>query len=365
MIGWVILIAIVLIIVFMAGFSFWVFLKYRKSKKIKNTLFEDSYFVFFQKMVKNLNPFLIVKRKNGGKNPGENPKKLSGKEFEIGDVPTEVSLDGGMETDGTEGSGEIVEGGSVGNKNSSAGKKDKKKQNMGGLRKKLEINGEETKKLLKRVEERKKLEKNPQKIAKAPVIRISNFEELSNKLKNKEIDTVLDYFKTKKYSLLIKRISNRRFKSKKEIINFLKEEIINFLSSSHGELKDRISALRKKGKDVTDLELRLMVIPLKINVFKASFYRKDFDKVVKLLDKIENETKGYEAKLAEEQKIKENQAKKQIQAKKQVPVKKEVVKKEIKPKPLVKKEIKPEVKKPPVKKDVKQENKEKKQEIKK
>ena len=299
---------------------------------------------------------MIVKKKNGGKNPGETPKKLSGKEFEIGDVPTEVSLDGGMETDGTEGSGEIVEEGSVGNKNSSAVKKGKKKQNMGELRKKLEINGEERKKLLKRVEERKKLEKNPQKIAKAPAIRISNFEELSDKLKNKEIDTVLDYFKTKKYSLLIKRISNRRFKSRKEIINFLKEEIINFLGSSHGELKDRISGLRKKGEDVTDLELRLMVIPLKINVFKASFYRKDFDKVVKLLDKIEKETKEYEDKVAEKQKIKESQAKKQE------PEKKQEVKKEIKLKPEVKKEpvkkeikLKPEVKKEPVKKAATQE----------
>jgi len=79
--------------------------------------------------------------------------------------------------------------------------------------------------------------------------------------------------------------------SKEDIEEYYKQEIIDFLNSRYENLKQKISELRKDGKDTGVLDYQLLEIPLKINLFKSTFNQKDFDKVFGLMKRIEESIK--------------------------------------------------------------------------
>jgi hypothetical protein len=110
-------------------------------------------------------------------------------------------------------------------------------------------------------------------------------------LKNKEVIDVLRYLESKKIIFLKNYNYEKIFKDEKEIEEYLKSSLITYLNDNYEDLKVKISDLRRKGKDVQQLSLNLMSIPLKIKIFKASFSQKDLDVVLNRLEEIKDKLK--------------------------------------------------------------------------
>jgi hypothetical protein len=117
-------------------------------------------------------------------------------------------------------------------------------------------------------------------------MKYNSFEDILSHIEDKETVLILQFFKAEKFSSLIKRVLERNFNSDKEVINYLKEEVIGSLKSDYENLKEKISELRKEGKDVSHSQLKIMSIPLKIRIFAVSFSKKDFDKIMGLFEQV-------------------------------------------------------------------------------
>lgn len=252
-----------------ALFIVWIVLKITKARKDKITLFGDSSPIFLRGLINKLNPFLIVKKNK----ELEELKKLQSK-----DRSDMVIFNKKEDVQNTA----VKKRGPRQKKEGAAGIKDASKDIARKKKEKPEEKNKEDKQKLKG--EKKK----------GIVVRVDNLDELAKRLKNKNIEYVLQYLKKENYSLLEKIFLKKTFESEKEFVDYLKEEIVVFLESQCNGLKDRISYLRKKGKDVKDMEFKVLSIPLKIRVFQASFESKDFDKVINLLTNLDEELKKLE-----------------------------------------------------------------------
>ena len=187
-------------------------------------------------------------------------------------------------------------------------KKSKKKKENKKLPKNLEFNEQEKKDLIKKskkIKNEKEKKDDKKQGGKQVMIKIISYEDLIKKIKNKELKSLVDFFKNKENSTLIKRVLEKRFESEKDINDFLKQEIINYLQRELAEIKEEISQLRKKGEDTKSFEIKLMSVPLKIKIFSANFTKKDFDKVVKILETVKKQTQKL-LKSLEKNKDKEN-----------------------------------------------------------
>ena len=118
---------------------------------------------------------------------------------------------------------------------------------------------------------------------------------------------VIEYLRKKDSSLVNKLFLGKTFDSESSLGKYLREESVKLFVSEVDSLKGRVSDLRKKGRDVNDLDFQIMPIPLKIKLFAASFDKKDFDVVVQMLDKAAGEVKGAEAAFSEANQPKESQ----------------------------------------------------------
>jgi hypothetical protein len=123
-------------------------------------------------------------------------------------------------------------------------------------------------------------------------IKISNLEDLLKKLENEELKSILLLLKERNISVIETTVTTKSFMSLKDIINFLKEEIVNYLKDRYENIKIDLSQLRRKGKDVSNITIKLMSVPLKINLFKSSFLKKDFTNVILILESIESEVEA-------------------------------------------------------------------------
>jgi len=123
--------------------------------------------------------------------------------------------------------------------------------------------------------------------------KIFNLKGISKTLKDEELISILEYLEKRNYQIK-KEILNKEFSSETELYEFLKEDLINFLKNEYTSLKEKISLLRKHGKDVNYEWLKLLMIPSKISIFESNLSRKDFDKVIKIIDSLEDELKKYE-----------------------------------------------------------------------
>lgn len=82
---------------------------------------------------------------------------------------------------------------------------------------------------------------------------------------------------------IFQKLVGMNFSSRDELVENLIDEMISFLRDWHRDLKVRISKLRKSGINVNQIDYSLMVVPLKLNLFKTTLSKSDFDKVLTIL----------------------------------------------------------------------------------
>ncbi len=84
-------------------------------------------------------------------------------------------------------------------------------------------------------------------------------------------------------------IDIRKIQINEEFENNLKQKINDYLKEKNQDLNERFSELRKKGEDLGVLNFKLVMIPLKIKVFMASYNKKDAENVLRRINEIETE----------------------------------------------------------------------------
>jgi len=114
-----------------------------------------------------------------------------------------------------------------------------------------------------------------------------------NKLPEKEslADKIKD-IKLKELFLLVKSkkmINPNKINLNGDLDENIKQEIGNSLKDKYHDLNDKFSELRKSGKDLGVLNFKLMIVPLKIKVFLATYEKKDAEKIIQRIEEIENE----------------------------------------------------------------------------
>ncbi|MBU0907074.1 MAG: hypothetical protein KKD18_06580 [Nanoarchaeota archaeon] len=151
-----------------------------------------------------------------------------------------------------------------------------------------------------------------------------------NILKDKEIRTFLEHYKKseisptkdKRIDLLIRNSENQH-----KLRDNVRDEIVRSVENEIQDLKSRMSALTKKGKDTYVEMVKLLTAPLKIKIFKATGNKDDFYKIKKIISAIEEKIKPKEEELLKETKEKEILEKEKEERKKQEQELKEKIKK--------------------------------------
>lgn len=254
-----------------------IFLRYFKSKlhaRGDNGLFGDTAPHYFKGLIKRINPFLIMRKRR--KNPKLGAEGSEEKFIVFQDIPLQ-SKEGIKKPRVSEGT----------NQRRSVGSYNRKSGNGAGLRR-------EVKPFQKFNPDLKEFQQGNIKKERI-LIKVDDLNSLSKKLKSKDLAHVLEYLKKEDYSLIERLFIGKTFNSENEFMRYLKEEIVRFLESEAGLLRERVSALRKNGLDMNDMGYKVMSIPLKIKLFSATFNRNDFDKVILMIDKIDGELKQVES----------------------------------------------------------------------
>ncbi len=149
-------------------------------------------------------------------------------------------------------------------------------------------------------------------------------------LKDKEIKTFLEHYRKseispardKKLDLAIRNSTNQF-----ELIDNIRNELIKSLEDEIQEVKNRLSALSKNGKDVYVEKMKLLTTPLKIKVFKATGKKEDFYKIKKIISQVDEQIKPKEEELKLENIEKEKAIKEKEEAEIRAKEYKEKVKK--------------------------------------
>jgi hypothetical protein len=135
----------------------------------------------------------------------------------------------------------------------------------------------ETKKILKNLEEKQLQNKT--------IIKIESAKKLIE-IGDENLKETLNFVKSKN---LIKLNSEIKFENAPEIENYFKEELGNFLNEKYNDIHEKVSEIRKQGKEATVLTFKLMMIPLKIKMFLATCEKKDFEKVLNMIEEIKRD----------------------------------------------------------------------------
>ena len=117
-----------------------------------------------------------------------------------------------------------------------------------------------------------------------------NYKNFLSLVKDESLLGILKEFKEKD---LIKFEEGPQGNSQKEAEKYVKEKVIDYFKDSYESLKYQNSVLRRKGIDTKMIDFKLMSIPLKIKIFKSTFHKDDFDKLVGLIEKIKQEIKSH------------------------------------------------------------------------
>jgi len=360
-----IILGIILVILIIAFIIFLIIKKFSKHGEVKGSLFGGTPSYFVKAFFEGSGLFSFIKSKHLRKKLQDFEEEKQREELlkkeqqkgllRMGEGGTGTNFKGEIGTNLKEGVGSDDE-----STKESAEKSDKSAKELAEtnekltreVRKELKAGKKSVKKKFKKGSKggRAKAKSGIGKRGDKVIIKITNFEQLLKMVNDKKVAEILQYLKKKDYIFIKKRILNRNFESEKEFNQFLREEVANFLKGWHDDLKGRTSDLRKSGKDIGTMGFKLMSIPLKIRLFEASFYKKDFDKVVTMLEKMQESLENYEAKYVNKEKPEPEETK-------------EVPKSGVKPaeeEPAEKpKQAKPELKKTKVKKAVKKPKKKK------
>ncbi|GBE20010.1 hypothetical protein BMS3Abin17_00742 [archaeon BMS3Abin17] len=178
------------------------------------------------------------------------------------------------------------------NNNSSA--KIKKSSNV---RKK--INKGLIKKSKKIVEKKKSAVQKTRKprliITESKIKKLLNFEHIEELfhllhiLNDEQVELFIEHYKNQEREQLVdKKIDAmiNKSRTKYELMNNLRAELINSLNLEYRDLKERISSLRKKGKDTYIEDIKVMSLPPKIKLFNATNDKQDFYKIKKITSEV-------------------------------------------------------------------------------
>jgi predicted transcriptional regulator len=69
----------------------------------------------------------------------------------------------------------------------------------------------------------------------------------------------------------------------------IKQGMEESIKDKYNDMNEKFSELRKSGKDLGVLNFKLMIIPLKIKIFTATYEKKDAENIIKRMEEIENE----------------------------------------------------------------------------
>jgi len=109
-------------------------------------------------------------------------------------------------------------------------------------------------------------------------------------LKDKELEDVYSVFK-KNFSVIK---FTGIYSSVNEVREELKSRMIGAFSDEYRELRSKVSRLRKKGKEVTDIDFSLLEMPLKLKLFSAEFNVKNYELVYEILKKSKDDLKQFD-----------------------------------------------------------------------
>jgi hypothetical protein len=107
-----------------------------------------------------------------------------------------------------------------------------------------------------------------------------------NKIEYEELKETLNFVKSNN---LIKLNPKINFENTQEAEDYFREELGNFLNEKYNNIHEKVSEIRKEGKEATVITFKLMMIPLKIKMFLATCGKKDFEKVLNIISEIGRE----------------------------------------------------------------------------
>lgn len=112
---------------------------------------------------------------------------------------------------------------------------------------------------------------------------MSNLNKEEYKIVDEKLKETLEFAKKNN---LINLNTKIKFDNNLEAENYFKEELGNFLTDKYNDIHEQVSEIRKEGKEATVITFKLMMIPLKIKVFLATCEKKDFEKVLNMIDEV-------------------------------------------------------------------------------
>jgi hypothetical protein len=186
----------------------------------------------------------------------------------------------------------------------------KERKNNGNKKRKEKI--EENKKLKelgKKIEDNKKNdeeddEERKKRLKERVDVNAKDFDKVVKNIDDSNLAEVVKIFDKRK---LIKfNDKDIILETKKDVEEFVKQKIFEYLENKQNMLYEKISELRKKGADTKDIEFQLMSLPLKIKVFKATLKNKDSDKILEMIKIIDKQIKNLEKEFEPENYESEN-----------------------------------------------------------
>jgi len=135
--------------------------------------------------------------------------------------------------------------------------------------------------------QKKQIIKNKQSFEQAKSEDIFRSKNEDYKIEDEKLKETIEFVKSKNLVKLNPRI---KFENYIEAENYFKEELGNFLNDKYNDIHEKVSEIRKEGKEATVITFKLMMIPLKIKIFLATCEKKDFEKVLNMIEEVKNET---------------------------------------------------------------------------
>ena len=115
----------------------------------------------------------------------------------------------------------------------------------------------------------------------------ANKEDYLDKVKNpklKEMALILE----SKGVMKVKKIN-----SEADAEEIIKQEMKDSLQNKIQDLNETFSELRKRGIDLSIFNFKLVILPLKLKVFLATYEKKDLENILNRIDEIDKEIKKY------------------------------------------------------------------------
>lgn len=119
-----------------------------------------------------------------------------------------------------------------------------------------------------------------------------NLKKMLSKVGDKDLSKVVRYLQKK--SLVKFNEGNIKLVGKEEVEDYLKEKMHDWLDEEERDLKDKLSEVRKRGKNTIVSNLEIMRLPLKIKLFKATNKKEDLEKVLDLIENIKSQIEEVE-----------------------------------------------------------------------